>query len=91
MPHGEAGVKFTEALIHSGWREVRAGIEYRKSSWIVFFDTSSWVEVGTEKNQRVFDVPVPEDQLSMWTVKLVEHLCKAEDELVSLRASTGDL
>ncbi|MFV0680143.1 hypothetical protein [Ottowia sp.] len=40
---------FIEALKNSGWREVRAAMEYRKGAWVVFFDTGSWAEVGTEK------------------------------------------
>lgn len=41
--------------------------------------------VETKSNPRVFDVHVPGDYESGWTVNLIEHLCKMEDERQRLR------
>jgi hypothetical protein len=59
-----------------------------EDSWIALFDTSSWIEVGTEHNPRVFDVPVPlSEREAAWTANLIEHLCKMEDERYRLRSA----
>jgi hypothetical protein len=78
-------VSFQEKLIQSGWNELVELIHYRKGQWEVFFDTSSWIEVSTSNTPRVFDVAVPEPSLEAWTINLIEHLCKTDDELTSLR------
>jgi hypothetical protein len=41
--------------------------------------------VKTKSNPRVFDVHVPGDYESTWTVNLIEHLCRMEDERQRLR------
>jgi len=76
-------MSFVELLKKSGWSE--HAVTYRKGHWIVVFDTSSWLEVGTDQNPRIFDVPVPEDGKGEWTLNLIEHLCKTDNELQKLR------
>ena len=78
-------MSFLDILKNSGWSEQRP-FTYRKGNWVVVFDTSSWLEVGTEKNPRIFDVPTPESGKEQWTLNLIEHLCKTDDELQKLRA-----
>lgn len=70
---------FLLALKNAGWREIQHAVCYRKGSWQIVFDTSSWMEIGTAKTARLFDVPVPEASLETWTVKLIEHLCETDD------------
>jgi hypothetical protein len=67
-----------------GWSETGLW-EYAKRNWIVGFDTSSWMIVSTEDNERVFDVHVPGNYESAWTVNLIEHLCQMDDERRRLR------
>lgn len=76
---------FLEQLVEKGWKEVKHDWEYRKGKWVVFRDTSSWFEVGTEDNPRVFDVHSPKEFEIGWTINLIEHLCKMEDERIRLR------
>ena len=76
---------FAEALKSSGWSEIQESVKYRKNSWELFYDTGSWIEVGTTRNPRVFDVPHPTPGLEQWSVLLVEHLCKVEDERLRFR------
>lgn len=78
-------VSFTDLLKSSGWSEIQESVRYRKNSWEIFYDTSSWIEVGTANNPRIFDVPHPEPRLQQWSVLLIEHLCKMEDERFRLR------
>jgi hypothetical protein len=78
-------MSFAELLTNAGWSE-HEPFTYRKGNWIIVFDTSSWLEVGTDKNPRVFDVPVPEDGKAEWTLSLINHLCKTDDELQKLKA-----
>jgi hypothetical protein len=75
---------FEQCLVDSGWTRVSA-VSYRKATWQLFFDTSSWMELGTADNQRVFDIPDPEEGREDWTLKLIEHLASVEDELHRLR------
>jgi hypothetical protein len=82
-PHAELGV-FAEALRAKGWTETTLW-EYAKGDWQVGFDTSSWMIVSTKSNPRVFDVNVPGHLESGWTVNLIEHLCRMEDERHRLR------
>ena len=72
-------MKFDDYLEQKGWTE------YTKGDWKIHFDTSSWMIVETKGNPRVFDVHVPGDYESGWTVNLIEHLCKMEDERHRLR------
>jgi hypothetical protein len=78
---------FQRTLREAGWAEAQPGVAYAKGTWRAVFDTSSWVEVGTEANPRVFDVPVPEARLGAWCIKLIEHLCAADDEIRRLKAT----
>jgi len=71
---------FTEVLKSSGWSETKPN-SYSKGSWVVTFDTSSWMEVGTIHTPRIFDVPTPEQSNETWTLNLIEHLCKTDDQL----------
>lgn len=63
-----------------GWSEDEPNT-FKKDNWILCFDTSSWIEVGTERTPRIFDVPVPERGKAEWTMNLITHLCKTDDEL----------
>jgi hypothetical protein len=76
--------KFLENLKETGWREISEDWEYRKNNWFIFRDTSSWWMAGTINNPRVFDVPEPNGN-ERWTINLIEHLCKCDDELNLLR------
>jgi hypothetical protein len=71
---------FDEALEAKGWTA-----NYTKGGWSIVFDTSSWMIVSTESNPRVFDIHVPGEYESRWTVNLIEHLCRMEDERGRLR------
>lgn len=75
---------FISALKDAGWVEQRP-IVYRKGSWEIFFDTSSWMEIGTEETPRIFDVAVPDARLTKWTINLIEHLCATDDEVWRLK------
>ena len=76
---------FVDDLKREGWTEIAERGEYTKGDWGIWFDTSSWMVVETKSNPRVFDVHVPGDYESGWTVNLIEHLCKMEDERYRLR------
>lgn len=78
-------MSFQEKLIQAGWNELIELIHYRKGKWEIFFDTSSWIEIGTDNTPRIFDVAFPEPKLEAWTINLIEHLCKTDDELVELK------
>lgn len=67
-----------------GWTETGLW-EYAKGEWKVLFDTSSWMILSTGNNERVFDVHVPTTYEAAWTVNLIEHLCRMEDERHRLR------
>jgi hypothetical protein len=75
--------EFSEALKQKGWVAAQDWGELPKGSWIIVFDTSSWMMVGTDQTPRVFDVPVPEPSLAAWTVNLIEYLCAIDDKLRS--------
>ena len=78
--------KFVRLLKERGWQQL-APFEYGQGEWTIVFDTSSWMEVATKNNPRVFDVPVPEDSRGAWTINLIEHLCRCADERFRLRAA----
>ena len=70
----------TRELISKGWEQKTPDAwELEKGEWRVVFDTSSWMEIGSTKTPRIFDVPVPETRLVTWTVNLIEHLCRCDD------------
>ncbi len=73
-------MSFVELLIESEWRE-HEPFTFRKANWLIVFGTSAWLEVGTDKTPRLFDVPVPHDGGEQWTLSLINHLCKTDDEL----------
>ena len=72
---------FTQLLTESGWTNQNNSIVFTKGSWILTFDTSSWIEVGTTRNPRIFDVPVPDSDKEQWTLNLIVHLCETDDAL----------
>ena len=72
-------------LKENEWIEVKEDWEYRKGNWVVLRDTSSWWIICTKSNPRVFDIHEPSEYESKWTVNLIEHLCKMEDERSNLR------
>jgi hypothetical protein len=71
---------FFDHLKSKGWTEVAYQWEYTKGDWRIWFDTGHWMIVATKSNPRVFDVHAPHDYESAWTVNLIEHLCRMEDE-----------
>jgi hypothetical protein len=84
MPMRADDLDVVSRLKAKGWSETGLS-EYAKGNWRVGFDTSSWMIVSTEHNERVFDVHVPGNYESAWTVNLIEHLCQMEDERGRLR------
>ena len=78
-------MSFAEALKENGWSEEKSQVSYTKGAWRLTFDTSSWIEIGTQNTPRIFDVPVPEKHMEEWTINLIEHLCKTDDLLFSQR------
>ncbi len=76
---------FTDQLKEQGWIEASPAGAYTKGHWRITFDTSSWIILEVRTNFRVFDVHVPGDDESGWTVNLIEHLCQLEDERHRLR------
>ena len=78
-------MNFITALEKAGWVALQESVRYRKGSWELTFDTSSWVEISTANNPRVFDVPVPEPHLEKWCINLIEHLCVTDDNMQKLK------
>jgi hypothetical protein len=76
---------FNDLLKSKGWTELSYRWEYAKGDWSICFDTGHWLIVATKSNPRVFDVHAPHDYESAWTVNLIEHLCRMEDERHRLR------
>jgi hypothetical protein len=76
---------FRKTLKAKGWTEIAKLWEYAKGDWKIDFDTSDWMIVSNKNNPRVFDVHLPGDYESAWTVNLIEHLCRMEDERCRLR------
>ncbi|MHA3916504.1 hypothetical protein [Halovulum sp. GXIMD14793] len=72
---------FIDHMKSRGWVNGKHQYELLKGDWIILFDTSSWIEVGTRTEPRVFDVPVPAKNLMQWTENLISHLCKTSDAL----------
>lgn len=70
-----------EVLKGAGWSEVSQFNYYVKGNWQITFDTSTWMHVGTTRNERVFDVPVPEAALERWTINLIDHLLTTDDRI----------
>jgi hypothetical protein len=76
-------LSFTETLKEDGWNEEISTVSFKKGTWVLTFDTSSWIEIGSQNNPRIFDVPVPDKDKENWTLNLIEHLCKTDDKLNS--------
>jgi hypothetical protein len=76
---------FGDDLKRKGWTEITALWEYVKGDWKIDFDTGHWMIVSTRNNPRVFDVSAPREFESAWTVNLIEHLCRIDDERHRLR------
>ena len=69
-------------LIERGWKLAEDNQwTLSKDDWTVVFDTSNWIEVGSINNPRIFDVPIPNNGLEVWTANLIEHLCSTDDLL----------
>ena len=79
---------FIDQLKAQGW--VEAGpYRFRKGHWEIVFDSSGWMELGTEQTPRIFDVPVPETgprDLTQWTMNLIAHLFESNDVREGLSA-----
>jgi len=82
---------FGDDLKAKGWTEIAPLWEYAKADWKIDFDTGHWMLVSTKDNPRVFSVHFPRDYESPWTVNLIEHLCKMEDERQRLRKALRDI
>lgn len=80
---------FLKRLKENNWTEVVFDTEYRKGSWFIVRDTGSWWMVGTENNSRVFDVPEPSDYTATWTINLIEHLCKMDEQVSKVTQANG--
>lgn len=78
-------MSFVSTLENAGWVAQQESVQYRKGNWVITFDTSNWIEVGTTANPRIFDVPVPEQRLEQWSVNLIEYLCKTDDQVQKLK------
>lgn len=74
---------FMRILEESGWMEDSPG-QLVKGTWRIVFDTSSWMVLA---NPRTIDVAIPDEYHSKWTVNLIEHLLRSEDEFDRLRAA----
>jgi len=79
-------MSFTKMLKENGWLEKQPNVYYVKGNWQIVFDTNSWIEIGTTKTPRVFDVPTPTIGLEQWTLNLIEHLCKADDQIHQIKS-----
>ena len=71
---------FIKKLKDNDWAEIASNWEYRKGNWVVKRDSGSWWIVGTRANPRIFDVPEPSSTTAVWTVNLIEHLCKMDEK-----------
>lgn len=78
---------FLQSLLENEWLELQEDWEYSKGKWLLLRDTSSWWIVATLDNPRVFDFEEPNSNTIGWTIRLIEHLCKMEDERIRLRTS----
>jgi hypothetical protein len=76
---------FADELKRKGWTEIAPLWEYAKGDWKIDFDTGHWMIVSTKRSPRVFDVSAPADYEAAWTVNLIEHLCRMDDERHRLR------
>ena len=61
MPEGYSNYyyDFIQALERRGWSAVTTPVEYKKGDWLIVFDTSSWMELGTLGQPRFKDLEVP--------------------------------
>jgi len=83
--------EFIDELKKAGWKDIFRAVEFQKGEWKILFDTSSRMIVENKSNPRVFDVHVPNKYESRWTVDLVEHLCRMEDERCRLRTALDQI
>ena len=81
----------TEKLKSKGWTEVEADWHYKKDEWVILRDTSSWLMLGDNSNPRIFDIPEPEEINVSWTISLIEHLFKIENERRRLRKALSTI
>ena len=82
---------FADDLKAKGWTEISKNWQYAKGDWKIEFDTGHWMIVSTRDNPRVFNVSAPQGIESKWTVTLIEHLCRMEDERARLRAALAEI
>lgn len=78
--------RFELVLKRKGWRTISSG-HLTKGDWRIIFNTGIWMVLQTASNPRTFDVAVPDAYQSEWTVNLIEHLARIEDERTRLRAA----
>ncbi len=76
--------EFASALIADGWQRASA-VHFTKGSWVILCDTSTWIEIGTTSEERVFDIPVPQRDKIQWTLNLIDHLLRTHDALRPLK------
>jgi hypothetical protein len=77
---------FADKLKAKGWTQTDSG-NFVKNDRTIEFDTGSWLMLSSATNPRVFDVPVPGEYESTWTVNLIEHLFRVDEETRRLRAA----
>jgi hypothetical protein len=49
-----------ETPVSNGWGETSRPWEYQKCEWLLFFDTSRWMELRTANNPRNKSLEVPD-------------------------------
>ena len=81
------GEELERILRERGWTVALGGFELWKGTWRLVYDTSSWLLLETEHNPRTSDVAVPDAYRAGWTMNLIEHLARMEDERYRLRAA----
>jgi hypothetical protein len=78
--------RFELVLRLHGWKIASPG-HLTKGEWQILYDTSTWMILETASNPRTSDVAVPDRYRTGWTVNLIEHLARIEDERARLRAA----
>lgn len=76
--------RFLAALRRGGWKEEESDWVLTKGHWKVLVDTSSWVQLQCGDVYAI-DIHVPGEYETSWTLNLIEHLCRLEDERQRLR------
>lgn len=80
-----------EALVRNQWAEASHPWQYQRGEWVLDFDTSRWMELGTRENPRVKDIEVPSKQADFRaTLDAIDRLCSGR-EPGTLEENEGEL